>query len=305
MKLAELIRLQHRCHGKERLLDSVGDGYLYVHNPYFRRVRKAALAADFRFTQRDVNSYFGFPLIHLDSILAEREIPYRPSFTALLHLERTRPGHFELRDLFKNRPAPNYLLHESAHAVAFRALFGKPHDVRSAFAEPEALVRVMLGESYAMTAEYFGACAVEGSVHDWFFSISSYRHRTPKKKAIGELLDELGFRFVARSVLLAFLFNNFLVDQLDRRRFEALLAHARDSKQREPAPPAREKLRRALNGLMVMSPEFRYDTARLFLGMFGRSRNIRQELARDPLALLDAQPELHGAVSRLIAMLAG
>ncbi len=182
MKLAELIRLQHRCHGKERLLESVGDGYSYVHNPYFRRVRKAALAAGFRFTQRDPNSYFGFPPIHLDSILAEREIPYRPSFTALLHLERTRPGHFELRDLFKNRPAPNYLLHESAHAVTFARYSASRADVRAAFVEPQALVRMMLGESYAMTAEYFAACAVEGSVHDWFFSISSYRHRTPKKK---------------------------------------------------------------------------------------------------------------------------
>jgi hypothetical protein len=304
MTLAELIRLQRRCHGKERLLASAGDGYLYVHNPYFRRVRKAALRAGFRFSQRDPTSYFGFPLIHLDSILAEGEIPYRPSFSALLHLERSRPGHFELRDLFKNRPAPNYLLHESAHAVAFRELFGRPRDVGAAFEEPAALVRLMLGESYAMTAEYFAACAVEGSVHDWFFSISSYRHRTPKKKAIGELLDELGFPFVARAVLLAFLFNNFLVDRLERRRFEELLAHARDAKQPEPSARARSKLREALNGLMVMSPEFRYDTARLFLGMFGRSRNIRRELARDPLALLEAEAGLQSAPSRLTAILA-
>jgi hypothetical protein len=303
MKLAELISLQHRCHGKERLLESAGDGYLYVHNPYFRRVRKAALAAGFRFTLRDPQSYFGFPLIHLDSILAAREIPYRPSFSALLHLERTRPGYFELRDLFKNRPAPNYLLHESAHAVAFRALFGRPRDVRAAFSEPNALVRVMLGESYAMTAEYFAACAVEGSLHDWFFSISSYRHRTPKKKAVGELLDELGPDFVARSVLLAFLLNNFLVDRLDRRGFEALLVQAQAPGEALPAAPARAKLRGALNGLMVMSPEFRYDTSRLFLGMFGRSRNIRRELAQDPLALIAEQPALQAALSRLISIL--
>ena len=305
MKLAELIQLQRRCHGKERLLESAGDGYLYVYNPYFRRVRKAALRAGFRFTQRDAHGYYGFPLIHLDSILAEREIPFRPSFSGLLHLERTRPGHFELRDLFKNRPAPNYLLHESAHAVAFHELFGRPPDVRAAFTEPDALVRVMLGESYAMTAEYFAACAVQGTVHDWFFSISSYRHRTPKKKAIGELLDELGFPFVARSVLLAFLFNNFLVDRLEPRRFDALLGYAREPGQRRLAPRARVKLRLALNGLMVMSPEFRYDTARLFLGMFGRTRNIRRELSRDPLVLLNAQTKLPSALSRLISVLAG
>jgi hypothetical protein len=56
---------------------------------------------------------------------------------------------------------------------------------------------------------------------------------------------------------------------------------------------------------MVMSPEFRYDTARLFLGMFGRTRNIRRELSRDPLVLLTAQPKLPGALERLISALAG
>src|SRR5688572_31671475 len=76
----------------------------------------------------------------------------------------------------------------------------------------------MLGESFAMAAEYFAACAVSGAVHAWFFSISSYRRRTQKKKAIGELIERFGFEPVCRAVLLAFLYNNFLVDRLDRTR---------------------------------------------------------------------------------------
>jgi hypothetical protein len=217
-----LIELQGQCHGKKRLAESVGDGFLYLRNPFFRRIRDAVLAAGFRFRLGDVGDYYGFPLVHLDTILSRGQIPYRPSFSALEHLEQRRPGFFTLADLHKNRPAPNYLLHESAHAVAFRRLFGRPRDVSEVFSEPRSLIKLMLSESFAMTSEYFAACAVQGQPHSWLFSISSYRHRTPRKRAVGQLLERHGFDFVGRAVLLAFLYNNFLVDRLDRRQLCAL-----------------------------------------------------------------------------------
>jgi hypothetical protein len=276
---------------------------LYLHNPYFRRIRDAALKAGFRFSLRDEQAYFGFPLIHLDSILSSRTIPYRPSFTSLRHLEQRRPGYFTLADLQQNRPTPNYLLHESAHAVAFHALFGRPDDVGVAFSEPRALVKALLSESFAMTTEYFAACAVRGQPHAWFFSISSYRHRTQKKKAVGELLERHGFDFVGRAVLLAFLFNNFLVDRLSAKQ-ASRLAHVADAAvARRLSSLALRQLTSTLNGLMVMSPEFRYDTARLFLTMFGRSRNIRRELSVDPLDALEREPRARAGVERLITLL--
>jgi hypothetical protein len=303
IRLRELIELQQRCHGPKRLAESVGDGYLYLHNPYFRRIREAALEARFRFSLNDAQAYFGFPLIHLDSILSSRTIPYRPSFTALEHLEGRRPGYFTLSDLQRNRPAPNYLLHESAHAVAFHVLFGRPADVGAAFSEPSALVKALLSESFAMTAEYLAACAVRGQPHAWFFSISSYRHRTQKKKAVGELLERHGFDFVGRALLLAFLFNNFLVDRLSQKQASRLAHVADPAVARRLSPPALGHLTRTLNGLMVMSPEFRYDTARLFLTMFGRSRNIRRELSLDPLQALEREPRALAGVQRLITLL--
>lgn len=304
MRLQELLKLQRRCHGKHRLLESVGDGFLYSKNPFFRRIRDAVLAAGFRFTLKDEGAYYGFPLIHLDTILSRREIPYRPSFTALEHLEARRPGFFTLGDLQQNRPAPNYLLHESAHAVAFQALFGRPKDVGAALSQPSALVKLMLGESFAMTSEYFAACAVSGQPHGWFFSISSYRHRTQKKKAVGQLLGRYGFDFVGRAVLLAFLYNNFLVDRLDRQQLRALAEAADPKLARRLTPVDLRQLGSALNGLMVMSPEFRYDTSRLFLSMFGRSRNIRRELAADPLELLAGDAQARAALPRLVRVLA-
>jgi hypothetical protein len=278
---------------------------LYLNNPYFRRIRDAALRSGFRFTLHDERAYFGFPLIHLDSILSTRRIPYRPSFTALEHLEHSRPGFFTLADLRQNRPTPNYLLHESAHAVAFHGLFGRPRDVPAALSAPSALVRLMLGESFAMSAEYFAACAVQGQPHAWFFSISSYRHRTQKKHAVGQLIERHGFEPVARAVLLGFLYNNFLVDRLKTRQVERIVAFAGVGSSLGRKPEALRLLGGALNGLMVMSPEFRYDTARLFLTMFGRSRNIRRELAADPLDLLGREPAVWTAATRLIGLLVG
>jgi hypothetical protein len=68
-------------------------------------------------------------------------------------------------------------------------------------------------------------------------------------------------------------------------------------------PSALAGLGSALNGMMVMSPEFRYDTSRLFLTMFGRSRNIRRELSADPLALLAADTRAAAALPRLVTLL--
>ncbi len=304
-KLAELIALQRRYHGARRLKRSLGDGYLYAHNPFFRRMRDAALGAGFRYTLDDPGAYFGFPLTGLPTVLQARRIPYRASFDALVELERSRPGFFSLRDLDQNRPAPNYLLHESAHAVAFAELFGRPRDVQAALGDRARLVHVMLGEAYAMAAEYLAACAVGDPLHAWLFSISSYRHRTQKKKATGELIEQIGLGAMSWALIVAFLYNNFLVDRLSRAQVERLLelgpgtaALARDA-------ALVGRLGSCLSGLMVMSLEFRLDTSRLFLTSLGYPRNIRRVLAFDPLDALERDAELRAGVARLSATLSG
>jgi hypothetical protein len=267
-------------------------------------VRDAARARGFGYSADDQEEYFGFPLIHLDTLLGSRKVPYRKNYRALLHLERSRPGFFELSDLRLNRPTPNYLLHESAHAVAFHELFGRPRSVALALASPEGLLRSLIGEAFAMTSEYFAACAVDGKLHAWFFSINSYRHRTQGKKAIGELIDELGFAAVADLVLLAFLCNNFLIDRLDARLLSRCLELSPNSGATLD-PRTFQKLRRTLASLMVMSPEFRLDTARLFLSMFGRPRAIRRVLARDPIDLFARDSAALHALTALTFVLEG
>ncbi len=317
VKLTDLIALQREFHGPGRLRGNVGDGLLFAKNPFYRRIRLAALARGFRYTEDDPGTYFAFPLAALDTVLEKRQVPYRDNVQALVRLEGVRPGFFELRDLSGNRPLPNYLLHESAHAVAFHELFGRPKSVRRALSAPDALLGIELGEAYAMTSEYFAACAASSGVHRWVFSINSYRQRAPARETIGWMMNELGLPLVAFTVLCAFLSNLFFRERLPRDSVERMLelwARAgvrprgakagRVTSRLVVKPGVRRRLQRALSELMVMNPEFRRDTTRLFLTMFGRSRRIEKELEADPLELLEKDEKALGASFRLVSVLA-
>ncbi len=230
------------------------------------------------------------------------------------HSSARAPEYFTLADLRLNRPQPNYVLHESAHAVSFHELFGSPRPgsrralqgtVSAVLADPSKLVHVVLGEAYAMTSEYFAACAVSGTVHGWFFSINSYRHRTPGKQVIATFIELLGLELVVWLVLVAFLANNFFVERFSARLLDrALSASPLGSAPRRALSAAnRARLARALSALMVMNPEFREDTARLFFGLHGYGRNIRHVLQGEPLDLIAKDPELSARLARLVRIL--
>ena len=268
-------------------------------------MRDATREAGFTFTQDDPGSYFGFPIVSLETVLRTRKVPFRPNYRSIVDLERSRPGFFELADLDRNRPAPNYVLHESAHAVAFKALFGRPRDVRAALADRDHLARVMLGESFAMGAEYLAACSVTGRLHGWLFSINSYRHRVQGKKAVGELIDELGSPIVAWAILGAFLHTNFLIGGMTTRRLERLLDASTVSRGTRLPAPSKKKLRRALVSLMPMNPEFCENTSRIFLASLGYPRAIRRVLDVDPLDLIERDDRANRGIRRLVEVLAG
>ena len=303
LSIAALLRVQRNSHGSARLLENLGDGFLYQKNPFFRRIRDAALKRSIGFTLADPGDYFAFPLVALDAVLRTRQVPYRANYSALSAFERARPGFFTLADLRLNRPQPNYVLHESAHAVAFHELFGRPRDVRARLSDPAMLVRVVLGEAYAMTTEYFAACAVSGPLHDWFFSINSYRHRTPAKKAVGQFVEQLGLPLLVWLVLVAFLANNFFVESFPRATLERALELSPLAAVPALSGSEKSRLCRALSQLMVMDPEFRADTARLFLTLHGYGRNIRRVLGADPLELIAADASLAPKLAALVGIL--
>ncbi|HEY6727097.1 MAG TPA: hypothetical protein VI197_23850 [Polyangiaceae bacterium] len=300
MKLALVLEQHQRSLATGGLPRNLGDGYLCAHNPFFARIRSEALARGYGFSERDPGGYFGFPLLGLDLVLESRKIPYRDNVTALERLEAARPGFFTLAELSSNRPSPNYVLHEAAHAVAYAVAFGS-RPVREAFADPGHLPWVLAGEAFAMAAEYLAACCVGGSLHRWFFSINSYRHRTQAKRAIGDLMLELGEVPVVWALLSGFVASNTLRESLKEREVCALLEHVPP----HTLPQRRQlsALRRAVSEAIKMSRAFRVDTARLFLCKFGYSRRIERQLQFDCVQQIERDPHFRGTLRRLVDVL--
>jgi hypothetical protein len=284
------------------LPDVAGDGFLYAHNGFYRRIRDAALARGVRFVADD-SAYYGFPLLGLERGIDGGAIPYRRSMPPLRFLEAKRPGFFSLRDLKYNRPAPNYLLHESAHAVAFRQFFGD-RAAAAVFSDRECLPGVLMGESFAMTAEYFTACAVRGKLQRWFFSTASYRHRAPAKKAVARSIEDVGAAAVIYSLLLGFLLHNYLVEPLLPRHLERISGLMPSEWRSRLDERALRRLLRAQNRLMLMSPEFRTETARLFLTTYGHDRDLRVILDADPLGAFEQSDRLSAHARALAGILA-
>jgi hypothetical protein len=162
---------------------------------------------------------------------------------------------------------------------------------------------VIAGEAFAMTAEYLAACAVTDPVHRWFFSISSYRHRVQGRKAVGELVDEVGLKPVAWAIFAAFLYNNYFVERLSAVQLERILEAGPGAAQLDDS--GRRRLLGALRALMVMSPEFRRDTTRLFLTSLGYPRDVERVLRGDPLERAEHDDRFGVSATTLVEILAG
>lgn len=296
--LRDILEFDEALASEISLRENLGDSTLCAKNRVYEGLRRAALEAGFKFSQRDPGVYFGWSLVSLDTVLSARTIPYRNNRGGLEHLEGLRPGFFTLADLDLNRPSPNYVLHETAHAVAYSEIFGRPRHVRRSMMPPAPLVRLILGEAYAMASEYFAACYLSSALDKWFFSISSYRRRLDGKKAIGEALTDRGSRGAGLIVLLAFLFGNYLRESITAAELDRgleLFGEASLTNQQ------RKRIVPAANRFMRMDPEFLRDTSKLFLGPLGYQKDTSELLlARDPLSELSRDKTSLQATLRLI-----
>jgi hypothetical protein len=93
------------------------------------------------------------------------------------------------------------------------------------------------------------------------------------------------------------------VERFSRRTLDRALELAPFGSVPRVSGAARVKLSRAIGALMVMSPEFRHDTAKLFFTMHGYSRDIRRVLAGDPLAQIAADADIGARLARLVEIL--
>ena len=125
IKIASLMKIHDGYATEHSLDDNLGDGFLYSRNAFFSAMREWALEEGLRFSSETTplwKQYQTLPFFSLQDIFDDRVVPYMDNVTVFRNVLKRDPGlalplRFILDSLKKN-----YILHETSHYVAYRAL---------------------------------------------------------------------------------------------------------------------------------------------------------------------------------------
>lgn len=270
MKLFTLIEA-HRSFASEAgaLKDSFGDGYLLNKNHFFSRIRKASLAAGFRFSPRIDDSYLALSLSQLDSIMAKKEIPYFNNVSVLESLEAKIPKLTTWDDISDNLKG-NHVFHEACHAVAKTFTRNLSKSLQAESVENKVLL-MLLEESFANTCELLSIIDANDQIHRVFIELNSYVYMMDDRANLINAVKDMGAPTIIRFMLLSYLHANFLrpPDEKDFERCFALSAGGKtlDTKNK--------KTLRALSKIAFkLNPRFREVTTRFHLKLNGINKDV-------------------------------
>ncbi len=222
MKLARLLELHNQNSPENHIVTNLGDGYLIKNNPIYRAIRTQSAQFSFTFTSEPNAAYTALPLTQLEVVLRNKSIPYVDNVTVLTQLEAMAPNLATWEEI-KDNLKPNYLFHESCHAVARSAgahlISRERHDDERL----EYLVTMLLEESFANACELMAVIYIEESTHRIFFEINSYSHMYDARFILTALAKEMGTQSLFQFLVYTYLYSNFLRERLSDSELETVL----------------------------------------------------------------------------------
>lgn len=190
VKLSRIIELHD---GQEHLLalrHNLGDAVLCHSSTLYRGVRRAAAEAGYRFVpdcDLSVGIYSAIPMLALEQLHCSKQIPVRDNVTGLRQVLAHNQGLQLPIDFLLTSLKKNYLLHETAHCVARRALDPVVPHANARRATAPTLERA-LEEGFANAVELFVQSRSRSPQVGLFGCLNSYM---TFDKASHELLSEL------------------------------------------------------------------------------------------------------------------
>ncbi len=276
--LKEVIAVHRQFRSSRALSGNLGDGFLYAMNPIFRNVRNEFLKRGFSFTEENICHYFSFPLMSLDDVIAARAVPYRDNFSWLGVLEKRAPGKFTLSELKRSELQFNYLFHESAHFIAHSVFFGRIHPA-AVPKNSDSLLKILLGESFANTVECLSSAFAEGEMGAYFLDANChFRSNEKEVTVIRESLKKIGVEGVARILLAAFLYSNFMYEILGRKEKKLIFEFSGIQK--------KTSIEALIRIGLQLSVQFRSTTTHLHLLKIGYEADLAKLMRFDPVARL-------------------
>ncbi len=289
MKLTHLLE-HHRKFSGRGLPGSLGDGYLVVHNRFYRWIREAALASGFRFSAEKNEAFESFPLLQLENILRARVLPYVNNAAALEQLTPVQLLALDWQDVDGNLKK-NYVFHEGCHAVV-RGLAGEVlgpsgemHDLKT---QRRFALRMLLEESCANTVELLGTVDANDQIHRLFFEMNSYMGNFENRTNVKNAFAEIGEATVIKFVTLAYLQANFLREKIEDREFAAMIRFATGGAELDAK---KQKSLRALSKVAFqLSERFRVQTTSFHLRLAGIKTPAKELFGFDFMGELKSGP---------------
>lgn len=225
-RLSTILWADARCPSSLAVEECLGDRFLCRHNPIHLKLRRTFVDFGFVFSCDPVlplcRHYANAPLLTLNSLIAERLVPYKANVRTVEWLLSQQPDFTVSAQSLVNFIAPNYILHESAHCVAEEII--RAQETRERRAENSAVLRALICESFANTVERSAAALIGDPLHRLFFRLNSYIRRDGPAPALLTAVDRFGWRTVLALGMLSYLFQNlharkptqeFLEDAID------------------------------------------------------------------------------------------
>lgn len=253
------------------LPDVLGDQYLYRENSYFRNVRDLCLTFGYTYCDKDSplwRSYQVFPLASLQSLIDAKQIPYIGNAQALADVAAVNPS-LELSlpfllKVFKR----NFLMHESAHAIASSVLGGYEDTFLDELPKNTAsVVRALLSEAFANTVERISSHQALSTRHALYYSLNAYiPYRRSEVTAIAQLIDRFGCKAIFSLGYSLYFFSNVYSRPLIDAELEAFSSLiARDL---IPASESTSDLAKLLlANRFSVNPAFRHGTNVMYFDM--------------------------------------
>jgi len=314
VQLSTLLLEHERAKNKHALIKNLGDAFLLAHNPIYARVRAAALRAKFKFSANRFYHYDVLPLIELPRILAKKTIPYSDNVSPLKEIEAKAKGVFDLSVVtgLKN----NYVLHESAHAVAnsiTKKTLGTIRAKSGLKNEQERVLRTQIEEAFANTAECIANIYVKDDLdrtdkpHEEFFKRNAYIFKSVASQEILIVSEaNYGLAVTTRLIFFSYLYSNMIKTELAMDHFERVLALVyRDDLEsfQRLSDDDQAFLRKIFELGLGLDQQFTVFTNTLCLRLAGLKHDIFDLIAFDFLSAFETEARYLKCLDAMVAVL--
>ena len=292
----EILKLHHAFHHKDSLNKSIGDGYLYTHNPLYKAIRCEYLKLGYTFTTEDFCHYVAMPFLSLSEILKHKKTPYFNNVTPIEIIENHLPKTFKCEEIIK--PKTNHVLHETSHCLADAYLKNIVFKNNFLNTEQTKTLEMIMAESFANTVESFCNTYNETPESRLFFEMNSYViHYKKISKALAETILLIGKKNSFHLIYISYLCSNCLLNEIGFSQFTKIISSFFDTQTAEIILK-NKCCTQIFNHAFELSMDFRLQTTGFYCQMMGLKTDIFKLVDIDLVTLLSKTQIVHNFLNQ-------